>query len=181
MNGYKKFTNGLYKVNMAIGKVELLFAAIIMAVLTAVMTWQVVTRYWLNIPAPWAEELCRYLFIWASFVGSAYGVLVYDHIEIDLMDSIINAKAKNPEKFLAYLKKVILVVILIFSCYFFNLYLNFVQQIASLTQYSAALKVNMVYPMASGVVGLGLIIFHTISLLLMPIEYKKSADKEEEA
>lgn len=180
MNGYKKFADGLYKVNQIIGKIELAFISVIMAVLVVIMTWQVLTRYWLNIPAPWAEELCRYIFIWASFVGSAYGVLISDHIQIDLIDAIIKKKARDPERFQAYLNKFILIVIILFSICFFILYLSYVQQIAALTQVSAALKINMVYPMASGAVGLGLIVFHGVSLLLMPIEKSTIVEIPEE-
>ena len=178
MSGYRKFASGLYKFNAAIGKVELAITTIIMIVLTIVMTYQVVTRYFLEIPATWAEELCRYLFIWASYVGGAYAVFTWDHIEIDLVDNFINKYSRNPEKFQAYFRKVILCVIIVFSCYFTYIYTNYVIQIANLGQYSGAMEINMVYPMAGGVVGLGLIVFHAISLLLMPIDAKKDTDKQ---
>ena len=178
MNGYRKFASGLYQVNKAVSKVELALMTIIMIVLTAVMTYQVVTRYFLEIPATWAEELCRYLFIWASFIGGAYGVFIWDHIEIDLIDNVIKKHSKNPQLFLAWFKKLILVVILLFACYFFHVYLNYVLQIASLGQYSGAMEINMVYPMASGVVGIGLIVFHGISLLLMPVDMDTEEKKD---
>lgn len=132
MNGYRKFTGALFKVNDVISKVELLLMSISMVILTAVMSWQVLTRYFIGIPATWAEELCRYLFIWTSFVGSAYAVWMSEHIEIDLIDS-------------------------------------------------GAMEINMVYPMASGVAGLALIVFHALSLLLMPIESKTGKNLGEEA
>lgn len=132
MNGYRKFTGALFKVNDVISKVELLLMSISMVILTAVMSWQVLTRYFIGIPATWPEELCRYLFIWTSFVGSAYAVWMSEHIEIDLIDNVIKAKF-------------------------------------------------MVYPMASGVAGLALIVFHALSLLLMPIESKTGKNLGEEA
>lgn len=179
MNGYKKFANGLYTVNRVVSKVELVFISFIMAVLTFVMFWQVLTRYFIGIPATWAEELCRYLFIWASYVGSAYAVFTCDHIEIDLVDNIINAKFKNPQKVLAWLKKIILLVIVVFCAYFFRIYFSYVLRIAQLKQYSGAMEINMVYPMASGAVGLGLMIFHAASLLIMPFEEKKNNNEED--
>lgn len=39
----------------------------------------------------------------------------------------------------------------------------------------------MVYPMASGVAGLALIVFYALSLLLMPIESKTGKNLGEEA
>ena len=148
MNGYRKFTGALFKVNDVISKVELLLMSISMVILTAVMSWQVLTRYFLGIPATWAEELCRYLFIWTSFVGSAYAVWMSEHIEIDLIDNVIKAKFKDAEKVLAGLKKIVLLVIIVFSLYFLNLYYGYVEQIARLKQYSGAMEINMVYPMA---------------------------------
>ena len=121
MNGYRKFTGALFKVNDVISKVELLLMSISMVILTAVMSWQVLTRYFIGIPATWAEELCRYLFIWTSFVGSAYAVWMSEHIEIDLIDNVIKAKFKDAEKVLAWLKKIVLLVIIVFSLYFLNL------------------------------------------------------------
>ena len=125
MNGYRKFTGALFKVNDVISKVELLLMSISMVILTAVMSWQVLTRYFIGIPATWAEELCRYLFIWTSFVGSAYAVWMSEHIEIDLIDNVIKAKFKDAEKVLAGLKKIVLLVIIVFSLYFLNLYYGY--------------------------------------------------------
>lgn len=51
MNGYRKFTGALFKVNDVISKVELLLMSISMVILTAVMSWQVLTRYFIGIPA----------------------------------------------------------------------------------------------------------------------------------
>lgn len=181
MNGYKKFANGLFKFNTIISKVELVLMSISMAVLTAVMTWQVLTRYFIGIPATWAEELCRYLFIWTSYIGSAYAVWTFEHIEIDLIDNVFKAKCKNPDYALALLKKLVLIIIVVFSVYFLDLYFDYVMQIASLKQYSGAMEINMVYPMASGVVGLAMIVFHAVSLLLMPIDGKSEEKTSEEA
>ena len=48
--------------------------AAVMAILLAIMVLQVFFRYGLNASLIWAEEICRYLLIWASFLacGIAY-------------------------------------------------------------------------------------------------------------
>jgi hypothetical protein len=43
------------------------------------------------------------------------------------------------------------------------------------------MEINMVYPMASGVVGIGLIVFHGISLLLMPVDRQERTEENAES
>ena len=45
-------------------------AAILLIGITLVVTLQIVCRYILEELPPWSEELSRYLFIWANFVGA---------------------------------------------------------------------------------------------------------------
>ena len=45
-------------------------AAILLMGITLVVTMQVVCRYLLKDLPPWSEELSRYLFIWAIFMGA---------------------------------------------------------------------------------------------------------------
>lgn len=51
-----------------------MFVAALLAVLVVVVLAGVVSRYFVNSPLPWTEELARYLFIWISFVGAGVGV-----------------------------------------------------------------------------------------------------------
>ena len=39
--------------------------------MTALTCWQVFTRYVLNNPSTWSEELVGYLFAWASLFGAS--------------------------------------------------------------------------------------------------------------
>lgn len=39
-----------------------------------VVLWQVFTRFVLNNPSSWSEEVCRYLLIWISFIGGSLGL-----------------------------------------------------------------------------------------------------------
>jgi len=180
MRAYRKITAHLYMLNDWISKVEGFLIAISMAILTAVMTYQVITRYFLGIAAPWAEEFCRYLFIWTSYLGGAYALFHWEHIEIDLIDSVIAKKAKDPAHTTWWLKKISTLIVVIFLLYFLSIYYSYVQQIASFGQVSAALKINMLIPMYSGVVGLGLMVFHGLTLLMMPPELKEDCAPEKE-
>ena len=39
--------------------------------MVALTCWQVFTRYILQNPSPWSEELVAYLFAWASLLGAS--------------------------------------------------------------------------------------------------------------
>lgn len=65
----------------------------LLACLLAIMGAQIVFRYGLNSSLIWAEESCRYLLIWASFIGIA---LAYERGEIaavELLRDVLSRKA----------------------------------------------------------------------------------------
>ena len=47
-------------------------ATILLSVMTFLVLYQVFTRYVLNSPAAFTEELVRYSLIWTGFIGAAY-------------------------------------------------------------------------------------------------------------
>lgn len=54
-------------------------------VLVATTTWQVISRQILNEPSTWSEELARLLFVWLSFLGSAFLFGERGHIAVDFL------------------------------------------------------------------------------------------------
>ena len=46
--------------------------SIVMLVLLIFGTWQIFTRWVLNDPSTFTEEMLRYLLIWAGMIGAAY-------------------------------------------------------------------------------------------------------------
>ncbi|HZK32734.1 MAG TPA: TRAP transporter small permease [Corynebacterium sp.] len=53
--------------------------------LVATTTWQVFSRQILNEPSTWSEELARLLFVWLSFLGSAFLFGERGHIAVDFL------------------------------------------------------------------------------------------------
>jgi TRAP-type C4-dicarboxylate transport system permease small subunit len=53
------------------------------------MVVQVIYRYVLHIALPWSEELIRYMFVAASFLGAALVSKERSHISIDVFDSLL--------------------------------------------------------------------------------------------
>ena len=52
--------------------------------------WQVASRYLLNDPSSFTDELARYLLIWIGFLGAAYGTGKNIHLAIDILPAKIN-------------------------------------------------------------------------------------------
>jgi TRAP-type transport system small permease protein len=64
----------------------------------ALMFIQVIYRYVLEIPLPWCEELCRFLFIISSFLGGAVATAERSHIEINFVELFITTTTTAPAK-----------------------------------------------------------------------------------
>lgn len=57
-----------------INNIEEIITVPLMAALLAVLTWQIGTRWLLNDPSLWSEELARLLFMYMCLVGCAIAI-----------------------------------------------------------------------------------------------------------
>ncbi|MEM6761855.1 MAG: TRAP transporter small permease [Pseudomonadota bacterium] len=60
-------------------------AAWLLFLIGAMLTYEVVARYFFNAPTIWAEELSRLFLIWAVFVGSAGLLASRGHIRVTVL------------------------------------------------------------------------------------------------
>lgn len=69
---------------------------LIVLMFTAVVNvlWQVITRWILNDPSPYTEELARYLLIWIGLVGAGYAAGQKIHLAIDLLPSMLEGRRR---------------------------------------------------------------------------------------
>ena len=54
----------------------------------------VFTRYILNDPAGWTEELARYLLVWLTLIGAPLGCLNFTHIGIQFLPEALSARGR---------------------------------------------------------------------------------------
>ncbi|PIB34249.1 C4-dicarboxylate ABC transporter permease [Reichenbachiella sp. 5M10] len=54
--------------------------------------WQVASRFLLNDPSAFTDELARYLLIWVGLLGAAYATGKRMHVSIDLITRKLNEK-----------------------------------------------------------------------------------------
>jgi TRAP-type C4-dicarboxylate transport system permease small subunit len=109
-------------------------------IIAALIIAQVFSRYVLQAPPTWTEELTRYVFVWLAWLSAAVVFRKGQHVTIDAINAIMPDRLKGLHEFFV---KVVCVAILIFLLTYGWQALEFA------TSYSPALNIQMVYVYAS--------------------------------
>lgn len=88
-------------------KVMRVFCATAFSVMVLLTVWQVFTRYLLNHPSTWSEELASYLFAWVTILGAAYVFGKRDHMSIPV---IVERFPQKIQRILAIASEVIVLL-----------------------------------------------------------------------
>lgn len=70
-------------------------AGIILAIMTILVTWQVVTRFVFKAPSSITESLAKYLFVWLVLITAAYVVGKREHMAIEFFVSKYSVRTKT--------------------------------------------------------------------------------------
>jgi len=116
-------------------------AAILLICITLVVTLQIVCRYILQELPPWSEELSRYLFIWANFVGAGVALARSSHVSID---SLV---ARLPDSVRRKLETVVIILVTTFAL--FMVYQGVVIAVAMKGSYSITMHFSMAWVFAA--------------------------------
>jgi TRAP-type transport system small permease protein len=147
-------------------KIIELFCISTLALMTVLITWQVITRYIFNKPSVVTEQSSQYLFVWLVLYGAAYVFGKKDHMHIGFV------KDKMPlvvQKILDVLIEVI-VGLFALSVMVYGGYLAFTAQ---MVQRDAALQIPMgVIYSAIPMSGLFILLY---SILNMVAVFKQSS------
>jgi TRAP-type C4-dicarboxylate transport system permease small subunit len=81
--------------------------------MTGIVFFQVILRYVFLSPLSWIEELARYLLVWISCFGAAYGVRKGEHIAVMFLNKMFKGYVKSALTILIH----ILVIILFMVCF----------------------------------------------------------------
>ena len=76
-------------------KVLSIACAILLSFMTILVLIQVFSRYVLNSPVAFTEELVRYSLIWTGFIGAAYAFSTREHMSLTLLREKVPGKAHN--------------------------------------------------------------------------------------
>jgi TRAP-type C4-dicarboxylate transport system permease small subunit len=82
------------KLRQQIDRIIEFFLVFIMSLLVIDVLWQVFSRYILNSPSSFTDELAGFLLIWVGLFGAAYVTGKNEHLAIDLLLTKISASGK---------------------------------------------------------------------------------------
>ena len=76
-------------------KILSIACAVLLTFMTVLVLIQVFSRYILNSPVAFTEELVRYSLIWTGFIGAAYAYRKHQHVGVDLLVERLPAGARR--------------------------------------------------------------------------------------
>lgn len=113
---------------------------VLMALLVMDVCWQVLTRFALEKPSAFTEEIARFMLIWISFLGAALAYRKNMHLGLDIMTrSLTGAKKVIAEIVSHACVLVFALVLILFGGY------SLVELTALLPQYSPSLGIPVAY------------------------------------
>ena len=79
----------LFMIDDVVSKLVKVILTILFAAITIVIFMQIIYRYVLLKPIPWAEEVARYLFVWISFLGAGVAVKLKSHVGVGFVINML--------------------------------------------------------------------------------------------
>ena len=107
-----------------------------LAIVVVATFLQVVTRFVIKIPMPWAQEVALIGFAYMVFLGAALGVKHSMHLSVDVLGNL-SPKARLPIISIGYLLSIIFVIIFI--------YYGWVHSLNSKLQFTSTLEISTMY------------------------------------
>ncbi|MCG1008837.1 TRAP transporter small permease [Salinicoccus sp. ID82-1] len=140
-------------------------------IMVSLVFLQVLTRFVINYPISWTEEISRYLMIYIVFLGSALLVRRSAHIAVDFLLEIVKPKTKG----------ILDIIILIASIIFFAILLIFGIQLTFVVigQVTPNLQFSMAWAYAAVPVGALLMFLNALAVLFEKMQNRGHKGEEQ--
>ncbi len=76
-------------------KIERILLTVSMGVMSVIIVYQVILRYFFSRSNSWSEELARYLMIFSAMVGAAIAVRRNTHLQIDILINYLKPRIRR--------------------------------------------------------------------------------------
>lgn len=152
---------------------------IALTLISLIMGYSVVARYVMNDSLSWAEEICRYLFVWSAFLSIGLCLKRRSSIKIDMLLMALPRAVQKANLFL------IDVIMLLSLLYLLKGAVNVTSAMMESGQSSPALMFPMYLVFSAAVVGFGLGIIRLLQRLvgrafIHDVEYLAQLNKADE-
>lgn len=85
---------------------------LLLFMLFALISVNIVLRYFFNRPIFWAEELTNFLFIWFSFIAASYAITKGSHVRVTVFVNLMPKKIQT-------ILSIIINLVLVITCFAF--------------------------------------------------------------
>lgn len=145
---------------------------VMLAILSAIMGYSVVMRYVFNDSLSWAEEICRYLFVWSAFLSASLCLKRRSSIKIDML---LLALPPNMQRFMILVGD--LVMLAFFSYMLYGAW-GVTTGMYESGQTSPAIELPMYYVYVATIVGFGLCIVRLLQRIFFIVSKPKITYQE---
>lgn len=139
---------------------EEVILSIFLILIACVMMLQVIMRYVVGSSLSWAEEFCRYLFVWSSLLSIGYSIRKKTILRVDSLIEMFPFGLKR------LFKIAVEIIVLVFFAYLFVKSIPVVNMIKESGQTSPAMEIPMYIVYLSAIVGFLLAVIRSIQSLL---------------
>lgn len=134
---------------------EVIFISVCLCLISVIMLVQIICRNFFSYAINWAEELCRYMFVWCNAVGISYATMKGTHLSLDIIPSLV-PKLKKPLEIISD------VVLLVLFIYILPAGMDIIAKMDASGQLSSALRIPIKYVYMGFEVGFVITIFRII-------------------
>ncbi len=139
--------------------------AFLLALISLIMLLQVFMRYIVNQSFTWAEEFCRYCYVWTGFLSLGYAVRNGNMLRVGVVMDLLPLALR---KIIAIMVNVLCLVF--FAVFFMNA-IGVVRAIAQMGQTSPAMGWPMSVVYACTVIGFGLGALRTVQAIISQLRH----------
>ena len=116
--------------------------SIMLSLLILLLGTEVFSRFLLSKSFSWMEELCRYLFVWSSYIGVAIAVKHKEQLRILMFMDVLKKRFPQLVRVLYVVSELTFTV---FCALVFYYSLGMLENMVRFKQVSAALEINVMY------------------------------------
>lgn len=138
--------------------------AIMLIAMSIIVFMQVICRFILKSSLPWSEEASRYLLVWVSFLGGAYGIRQGAHLGVEAFTLML------PKKVRGFVEILCMVIGIVLCCIIFKFGVDIVSTQMRRVQYSPAMRIPMGYMYLAIPVGMVLFIIRYVQSIIDKIK-----------